>query len=63
MFAVTEPRLKLLDVSHPYSYMPVSFLIPSPHSTVNVFAVFESFQISVGLRLNYFSKLLTHLLI
>lgn len=47
MFAVTEPRLKLLDVSHPYLYMPASFLMPMPESSFSVYAVFESFDIWV----------------
>jgi hypothetical protein len=44
MFAVTEERLKLLDVSHPYLYMPASFLIPMPEPAISVYAVFESFD-------------------
>ena len=44
MFAITEDRLKLVDTSHTYLYMPVSILIPLPESTVSVYAVFESFD-------------------
>jgi hypothetical protein len=46
-FVMTGPRLKVVDVSHPYLYMPVSLLIPMPTSSVSVSAVLESFQIWV----------------
>ena len=53
---MTGPRLELVDVTHPYLYMPVSLLIPMPTSAVSMSAVLESFQIWVGLRLIEFGN-------
>ena len=50
MLAVTEDRLKVLDVGHPYLYMPVSVMIPMPDSIIRVYAVFESFDFWVDLQ-------------
>lgn len=44
---MTGPRLEILDVTFPFIYMPVSFLIPLPSSSVSVSAVLESFQLLV----------------
>jgi hypothetical protein len=60
MFAMTQDRLKFVDTSHTYLYMPVSILIPMPDSTVSVYAVFESFDkwvSTIKLFLNIFQKI------
>ncbi|XP_057378543.2 uncharacterized protein LOC130700509 [Daphnia carinata] len=47
----TQSRLAFLDFSHPTLYVPVSFLIPHPDSSVKVEAVVKPFQPKVWLAL------------
>ncbi|KAI9553612.1 hypothetical protein GHT06_021534 [Daphnia sinensis] len=47
----TQSRLSFLDFSHPTLYVPVSFLIPVPDSSVKVEAVVKPFQPKVWVAL------------
>ncbi|KAK4013130.1 hypothetical protein OUZ56_025370 [Daphnia magna] len=47
----TQSRLSFLDFSHPTLYVPVSFLIPLPDSSVKVEAVVKPFEPKVWLAL------------
>ncbi len=46
--APTKSRLLLADFSHPFAYVPVSYLIPAPHSIINFLAAVKPFPISVS---------------
>lgn len=54
--APTKSRLLLADFSHPFAYVPVSYLIPTPHSTLDFLAAIRPFPLSVSLSRNRYNN-------
>ncbi len=44
----TESRATIVDFTHPNIYIPVTFAIPPPDTSVNVLAVIQPFQFPVA---------------